>query len=419
MAIEYLPSNLQIFDPTPPLSDPGLSSFPLFAQLPPELRQMIWRHSLQQTRMLTLLLRSHYLMDLFLSHKVESPLPSVSQGGPCAVVIGSSCRVLSKLLRVSSEARETALLFYRVHIPCRMVRKDDKHLIGSEEGMLYINPEFDFVRLKSEGSKDDAMLMTPSFIHYVKVVMDPRRVGILNLAIDRNQLNILSSTTSRDIDPHVRKSVTDTLRNLRRVFLLHIERLGRTIPSTQRMHKPPGHSINRSYPLMAASSSFQCIPRDPRAVDLDLKLVYMGRPARKMLEMWQNALANWEVSAAPGNPGTTTPTDIRHLVACQPMNSGYRARDRKSAQALLKAEDQRHADNGYPDWYSSTDAWGPANTAGLRNEQLEEYTNVRPAFGFWLFPVEAVSSDESDWREEFNLVDFTHHWPQLCLWDLN
>lgn len=424
-----LSPNLQIFNLSPDeVGCPGPSKFTLFSELPPELRQKIWRHSLEKPRMIKLLLRRHQLMDLILAAKGEgqSQSPSASQGGPCAVVVGSHHRVLSKLLRVNNEARETALRVYRVHLPCRMTKKDDKDQMKTAQGILYINPEYDFITLKTEDSSD---IILP-FIHYFQTVVDPRRVGILNLAIDYASMSIICSAKPRDYEPSVRESVTSTLRNLRQLFFIHISP-GREVPGLH-MLRNPKPIINRSYPIMAGSSSFQRIPRDPRAIGLDLKIVWMSKSVPVLMDMWRQIQETWglivpaeaktetEKGIATAAHDTQTPAvDIRHLVACDLWSNGEGARDREHAEAKLKEVDDYWIKKGQPDWYSSTETWGDSHTKGMSDEQLREAAAVKPAFGFWLFPEKAVRLEDAAWGDEFSIIDFTGYWPELGLWNLD
>jgi len=67
--------------------------------------------------------------------------------------------------------------------------------------------------------------------------------------------------------------------------------------------------------------------------------------------------------------------------------------------------------------------WYPvgAEHEKFRNEDLEKA--VKPAFGFWLFPLEALGplpkeGTSVDWGIHFRakrMVDMSEHWPELAL----
>lgn len=408
MGMPLLAPHLQMLNPAPlGVGGCGPSEFTLFPQLPIELRQKIWRHSLEYPRMLQLALWSLDLIEVAIVEMGEGSPPFPSQSGPCAVAIERHHRVLGKLLRVNSEAREAALSFYRVHIPCRMTRKDSKSGLTTTEGSVYINPEFDFVSLKPKALKENSDVL--HFIHYFKS-MDPRAVGVLNLSLDLNSLGALSEARPEVLDPTVRESVVDTLKRLRQVFFLYIPALGYKIPCWEAMRNPHKIYVNRSYPLAARSLSFQRIPRDPRAIGLDLTVVYMDWTS-SFMPQWRETLHNWGIT----NPAAET----RLLVTCSP-NRNNEVYNYESAQSWLKHEDERYRGEGYPDWHASPHAWGDAMSAELSKEELEEAVAVRPAFGFWLFPADAFELAKNYHRHnEFSVLDLSEHWPKLCLWNLD
>jgi hypothetical protein len=109
--MSQLQPHLQIF--TPPTTHGDESYFHRFPELPIELRQKIWRHSLQRERLIRIRL-------------VPEPNAKSTIGNERYTATVNGHQVLSKLLRVNREPREAALGFYRVHIPCRFagIRKD-------------------------------------------------------------------------------------------------------------------------------------------------------------------------------------------------------------------------------------------------------------------------------------------------------
>ncbi|KAI0512983.1 hypothetical protein F5B22DRAFT_612891 [Xylaria bambusicola] len=421
MTTAQLPAHMQIFDPVPfYLARSGPLEFTLFSQLPTELRQKIWCHFLEQPRMVKLGLWSHRLMDVIIDHEGEGSSSSANHDGPCAVVLGRRQKVLSKLLRVNSEARETVLSFYRAHLPCRMFKKEGKSKYTTAEGVVYINPEFDFVYLKSKEGNSYV-----PFIHYFKSVVDPRGVGILNLILNPKSLGDLYGAIPQHYDASVRKSFTNTLQSLRQVYFLD-KISSRMVPNWNMMCQPAKYQVNRSCPISATGTSFQRFPRDPRAVGLDLKILLTHTFASSFVRDWREFLTSWgiAVSTATGTETqetTKTATDIRHLVACKPRpGSNDGVYDRKSAQGMLKSEMDHWTGYGFADVYSRKDNWGKYITAEASNEDLEEALAVKPAFGFWVFPTEAcISAINHHQHNEWPVLDYTGYWPELFLWNLD
>lgn len=106
--------HLRIFNCSPTTHDER-SDFHLFPLLPKELRLKIWRHTLQRRRIIHLRLNNQRGQTP--SEAGENP-ESTSNGERYFTVVDGS-KILSKLLRVSRESREEALMFCRVHLPCR------------------------------------------------------------------------------------------------------------------------------------------------------------------------------------------------------------------------------------------------------------------------------------------------------------
>src|SRR5947207_4121001 len=118
------------------------SNFLLFPLLPKELRLKIWRHTLQRQRIIQLRLQARVQQTA--TQAAEITGSAIKNKHYCAVVDG--CQVLSKLLRVTSESREEALKFYRVHLPCRFTGGPTGE--GTTcPGTLHFNPEYDFLRI--------------------------------------------------------------------------------------------------------------------------------------------------------------------------------------------------------------------------------------------------------------------------------
>ncbi|KAL9120206.1 MAG: hypothetical protein Q9187_003240 [Circinaria calcarea] len=150
--------------------------FPLFPRLPTEISLTIWKYALQHHRLISITVidndrdgappwtrnQSFYA--------TKNGLRNTISGKRYRLSVTTNHR-LSPLLRVSCESRQAALQFYRVHIPC----DPDTH---DERLSLCLNPEFDFLHIKTEGFPE----ILADFVHDAKAY-DPLGFGILNLGI--------------------------------------------------------------------------------------------------------------------------------------------------------------------------------------------------------------------------------------------
>ena len=95
----------------------------------------------------------------------------------------ATCHRPSLLLQVNREAKQAALDFYRVHIPCN----DNSRIITAQTPRcIYLNPKFDILHIKTEGTSRNFV----DFVHDVKAY-DPQGYGISNLAVGDQEQNHL------------------------------------------------------------------------------------------------------------------------------------------------------------------------------------------------------------------------------------
>jgi hypothetical protein len=141
--------------------------------------------------------------------------------------------------------------------------------------------------------------------------------------------------------------------------------------------------FERSFPISAASPSFDRIGPDPRTVENDLSHLHVLDP-NGLYDSWLHILSKIDVK----------PTEERYrvLLAFKPHCKGiYNLKD---AEYWLQKEDRR--------WMAKSIGKGPfaeldigrmpaSETPGFRDEDLDKA--VKPAFGFWLFPVDAFSDE--------------------------
>ena len=214
-----LTPHLQIFTP-PDSASTGADKFHLFAALPTEIRFEIWHLAVRRERIIQVRLRNRLTTDKLLAWKNGSRPASRQDERYCVLVNG--LQTINKLFRVNWESRKAARLFYRVHVPCWMV-KDATRNSAMEPGIMYFNPEYDFLRISNDTGD------VAEFIHDLKAVHDPRNIGLLNLVASINDLTGpggICTIKPSTLDLPVRKSLADTLLQLRHVFFHQLQRTG-------------------------------------------------------------------------------------------------------------------------------------------------------------------------------------------------
>jgi hypothetical protein len=152
----------------------GLKEFTLFPNLPAELRLRIWFSALEHRRFIRVY--TTYPAGIKQRYNVHKGLCDGHE----------SRRFPTTLLAVNCEARCAAREFYRVRLPC--VPKEGSTVA---EPVLYLNPEWDFVRLFSTKSKAHRPHGVLEFLADVRE-HDPKGVGVLNLVIGKGMLKDLT-----------------------------------------------------------------------------------------------------------------------------------------------------------------------------------------------------------------------------------
>lgn len=418
------PPHLQIFTPVRTAHDDEPNFHP-FPRLPGELRRKIWRYSLQRQRIIKL--------NLIVKGQLEQA-PESTDSASLKVhyrAFVDSYQVLSKLLRVSCESREAALEFYRVKIPCTFSGGGRAGFWDAEanarattmkerSGTFYFNPEYDFFHIGTESSLQPVKDTLVEFLYHLKTTYDPRHVGLLNWALDLNTLNgndfyLLQPS---HIDAEVKAAFVETLAQLQEVFFVSTPRGGRHILGWRSGIPTSETILNRSFPIVTMTPTFERLQRDPRPIDQDLKQVFVGTwDQRDAIVLWQKLLTKWGVSAPR--------IEYRFCLAFEPSTEIYA---HTCARNYLQKEDDAWNGVEIPEEektdFSRRMPVG-ADHEKYKNEDLKKA--VRPAFGFWLFPVDAlgllqeegVSKEEGYISRPKALLDMSEHWPELGLSSLH
>lgn len=337
-------------------------------------------------------------------------------------------QLISKLMRVNGESRQAALDFYRVHHPCMFSM--DAEVASWKPGIFYFNPEYDFLLLGEDWSLWPAKDTLINFLYHLKTVYDPLRIGLLNLAVGTNSLIgiDLSPTEASAVPSHILSSFIETITQLQEVFFYCTPRGGRQILGWLSGGITPDTILNRSFPIMARAPTFDRIRRDPRPVNEDLKQVFVGTyDQRRTIRLWHQSLKEW---------GITAPQIKYHFyLAFDPFGAARAITpisNRHSANEWLKREDNewngvREFDDAAVTTSKTTNHFKHIKTPvgaeheNYKNEDLEKA--VKPAFGFWLFPVAALSPLKEEGVPQNEgyipkleaLLDMTEYWPELAL----
>ena len=386
-------------------------TFPLFTALPIELRTKIWRYALRHQRIIHLHINNQ--RGKTASEAGENP-DSVKNGELYFTVVDGS-QLLSKFLHVEKESRDEVLKFYRVRLPCRFTSRTIKEGSASH-GTLYLNPEWDVLYINAEWPAKDTLI---AFICRLKTIYDPRHIGLLNLAIDGSGLNgnDINGVQPLDLKSEIRSAFIEILTQLREVWIVSTPVVGRQIVGPLSGFGTAGAMFNRAFPIMSTLPTFERLSRDPRSISKDLKNTSGLGSSRDVLQYWLRLLKKWRISPQK--------LEYRFFLAFDPRMAGGNISDQVSAKAWLQKQEGQWNGQGPSDGFlpKGVKAKWPvgAHDEKYRNEDLENA--VRPAFGFWLFPLEALGrigndgllvDEETRPRGEM-FKDMTEHWPELGL----
>ncbi|KAI0546579.1 hypothetical protein F4679DRAFT_557227 [Xylaria curta] len=405
--------HMQIINP----AHKGSGSFTLFPLLPTELRLEIWQLSLHRSRLITVELSPHRGSPRVPGEHSTRRTPNGRDGifsvKEYSITVHGS-QLLSKLLRVSSEARQAALQFYRIQIPC-CFELDEKQGFG----MLPFNPEYDILHIKIVMRG----VIFMNFLHDLRV-HDPQGVGLLNLALFHGDITSLMIVDLFKLGVVTRTAFTDTIANLREVYFLCLEKAGRVhLGPRGGIHTVHGFEIHRSRPIMSTIPTFDRLKRDPRdGMTRDLSRVFVGTyDPRLMIWHWNYLIKKWQINYLHRSP------EYRFLVASGWGNGRMAKKMKKISDRDTAAEWLQDEDQGWEQGQQRHAAGILRRGGKVPVESPEELEHVpRPAIGFWLFPIEAIGPHPGPeslinpgeftygWEPK-RVVDMREHWPELCL----
>lgn len=312
--------------------------------------------------------------------------------------------VLSEILHVNREAREEATRFYRVHLPCGFttVDPDSKHgRSAAVKGILLLNPDYDFVHVKPFCVFYQTSLA--SFLVWVKTCLDPRRIGIQNLALDLrcvslcgNHRDLPQSWESRIEVVAERRRFVDAIESLQEVFFITTVDSGRLINPRDKYELETDEFIfNRSIPIHTLAPRFTRLPRDPRPIPQDdlRKVVTYNNHPQEVLRHWHVLLECLGSTACQARYSWLLSFDAKGRYVREIHHS-------KDAEAFIRREDddwnERVLGSSISGEVDRNIACGRASP-DVRTKTLDQAP--QPAFGFWLFPLMSEGADEKDSAE--------------------
>ncbi|KAI1263988.1 hypothetical protein F5Y18DRAFT_392098 [Xylariaceae sp. FL1019] len=399
--------HLQIINPAH--NNGKIDSFPYFTRLPVEIRLEIWQTSLRRLRLIPIQIRNPVDIGVEVNDGTTYTYCLTADGSP----------LVSKLLRVSIEARQAALRFYRVCIPC-VLSDADGHT--KTDMTLRINPEHDVLRPRLSAG--------PRNLHLSDLLLDlrsrdPLGIGVLNLALDLDTIVNTCSLDPSTLELDARTKFTESLLRLRQVFFVSIEQAGRLFwGPIGGIHTVKNPEYHRSRPIMSTSTTFDRLARDPRdGIELDLGRVYGGTfDPRQMVHKWMRFLDSWDINPPPHllsyrlliSTSTVQTARGGRIRGCRSRSTLDRKRliyDRNSAVSFIHQEENKWT---RAQKLEATRYQAARQVAPTSYEDLERVP--RPAIGFWLFPLD-VLGPRSDYEKETpkGIIDMGAHWPELCL----
>ncbi|KAI0535546.1 hypothetical protein GGR58DRAFT_439822 [Xylaria digitata] len=363
--------------------------FPQFVLLPWELRNQVWEYALRKRRMIRVSLREGQPDDI-----TEQESRDIKYGR-CSLFINGS-QLFSKLLRVNSEARKAALEFYRVRLPCVLTHPGSNNSRMRVE-MFPFNPEYDILWFEQVCHLTD---------FFSAIIMhDSRRIGLRNCAVSLT--NIRATLGTDDPDKYKCSAFTQTINNIREFYLVaetdsyHLERVKDQYNNHSPQNKTP---ITQSLsPLMSSIPTFDLLHRDPRSIEHDISRLFLGLDdIPREISSWKLMLREWGVD--PSQMETRVLFDYRNSNPCLPIEDS--SHEGPDLQRFRIPGTNRLL-------YESSSSSGP--TIHLTGEWKAPKRD-NPAFGFWMFPLEAFSQkNRLRYPTSWDIWDLSDYWPELGL----
>ena len=381
-------TNTDLMNPEPR----GVAQFPRFGEFPYDIRTLIWEQVLLSQRLIRISLEKREVSARNRNQRnkatkakaksrgkksskqdIESPQVDIPEKPYCVVV--EERYAMSKLFHVCTESRDTANRFYRVKTPC-IYRWGNK----TQEGTFYFRPDLDNIQVGiSEYFADFAF-------HLYQ--LDPRYVGFIKLTLPF-QPNIQKLMDMNDAERDILRGVLLRLEN---VSFSHMQEKTRAAPPPRRtltyVHsmalaaaataaadngsdepQPPkprtSWEPDCAGPMSTCIPSFDKLSQDPRKLGNDHTRPYFSfkNPIHIALS-WFRLLEILEVVHEHK-------VNYRFMMSYE--TSGRNIATREQATSWVQSQRKNFKSRAL-------------------SEGIEHGEWVKPAMGFWLYPMECVGS---------------------------
>ncbi|KAF4998601.1 hypothetical protein FGRMN_2927 [Fusarium graminum] len=265
------------------------ATFPVFSNLPTEIRWMIWEQALSYERLIPV--DFAYGSPSLISYRHE-----FRHAGPNCVTLIPEYFSLDPVFHATSESRSIALKVRRVHLPCcygyGRLFKDN----FQQKSIIYINPELDTVEIKGKSGFAD-------FAHRLWSC-DPQKIGLRNVAFR------IYDDTGAFFVPHNKEEDTrlqQVLSRIRRVMFMLIVMPGTLTHShTHRDWRGGGYTWLKDFralPLLKYTSFGFSRQQDHRFTTDEMRHLWSGllRPdlifLKETFSCWKRLLASLDVES--------------------------------------------------------------------------------------------------------------------------
>ncbi|KUI70892.1 hypothetical protein VM1G_06413 [Cytospora mali] len=396
---------------------PQHATFHPFPSLPKELRLQIWEEAVPRERLIRVSL------TIPGERQVDPPPRWLEKNhlgkpisGPRYRALAEGHQLNSKFLRVNKEAREVALAFYRVHLPCCFTDPGRQHF---EKATLYLNPEHDILHIRADAPVKETLI---DFFWDMKAY-DPKGLGLLKMALDlegfcSNDLQYLKRSDILLI--RQREALIGTLSQIRELWFAYVEPGMSQPPKSDHTFCHGSHhdacaGWNKIHvsttspsvvPIITSISTFNRVGSDPRqGAEAELTRLWMGNiDPREIIWRWNRLLRTWGIQHEPEQ------VKYRLLVGQRPVSRHRKWHIGTADQAMEFAHVKyRECNGGVPPVSAKSEGEG------------EAIAEKRIAVGYWLFPVEAVGDVgegerllDMDFRP-CRFLNMRNYWPELLL----
>lgn len=346
---------------------PELASFPLFPNLPSEIRCMIWQNAMTYERIINVELFDSYHLQSPPQNRQQTSTGNATPFGPSlgrytATVLNGGG--MSALFHTTSESRREAKEFYRVRLHSVSFRRD-KTMVN---GTLYLCPELDTININIiVGS-------LKGFDEFASDVWkkDPKKIGLVSIGISAD-LTMQSALRIIHSRPGRHQAFKECIERLERIIFVreitcYPSGIVSAFPGT-------GGELNRSVPIAGKSGGVDCLEADPRPIMNDLKRVYLGPgDPRIAVRAWSYLLMKLGIK----NDSLSRNSSFKLCYG-----------ETRLFNHLTRAQIANNNRRGVHEWMGEDLAYSKKRR---RVWEIAEESREAPqlAIGFWLFPLESI-----------------------------